>query len=260
MTIIDPGLGDLSIALLLFALVVLLSVKEGLSVEKNLTIATVRMVAQLFLMGQIVSWLFGVTNAWLIVLALLLMSAYAARAGLSRMKQPVPGLYMPMWAGVAIGTFFTTFVVTALVLKADPWYRADILIPLCGMILGNAMNGGALAADRLHSELSARKEEIETWLSLGLDYRAASESAVKEAVRSALLPTINTMMTIGLVHLPGMMVGQVLGGVDPTTAVKYQMIVMLMVASAVTLAAVVFVKIGLGKFFNQYQQLRHDLL
>lgn len=257
--IIDPGWEDLAMTLLLYAMVVALSIREGLRIEKSLTIATARTVVQLFFIGYVIKAIFGVGEWYLVVGALLLMMTYAARAGLERMKRPVPGLYIPMWWGVVAGSLFTTAVVTGAVLKLDPWYRPDVLLPLGGMILGNAMNGGSLAADRLYAEMKARQPEIEMLLMLGWDYRRASQEAKREAVRAALIPTINTMMTVGLVHLPGIMVGQLLGGAAPVVAAKYQIIIMLMVASSVTVASSVFASMALGRFFTPRQQLKRQL-
>jgi putative ABC transport system permease protein len=258
--IIDPGFDDLAMTMVLFAIVVALSIREGLKIERSLAIATVRTVVQLLFIGYVIKGLFDVDTWYIIVGALLLMMTYAAKAGLGRMKKKVPGLFLPMWVGVVSGSIFTIAVVTGLVLKIDPWYRPDVLIPLGGMILGNAMNGGAIAADRLHTEIRARKDQIETYLMLGRDYRYAAKEARREAVRAALIPTINSMMTVGLVHLPGIMVGTMLGGVEPMVAAKYQIIIMLMVASSVTVASSVFTALALKSYFTENQSLKLKLL
>lgn len=257
--VIDPTPADLAVTGLLYAVVVASSLKEGLAIERQLTVAAVRMGAQLLLVGYLIGLLFAVDRWYVVLGALLAMSLYAARAGLARVKGAAPGLYAPMWIGVAGGTILTTAVVTGGVLKIDPWYRPEVLIPLGGMILGNAMNGGALAADRLHAELKGRRDEIETLLALGLDYPRAAHEAKRAAVRAALIPTINSMVTVGLVHLPGVMVGQMLGGVDPVTAAKYQFVIMLMVATSVTLASVLFANRALSVYFTRHHQLRHEL-
>ncbi|HEB73231.1 MAG TPA: iron export ABC transporter permease subunit FetB [Nitrospirae bacterium] len=258
--IIDPGFDDLAMTMILFAMVILLSIREGLNIERSLAIATLRTVVQLFFIGYVIKGLFAVDAWYIIVGALLLMMTYAAKAGLGRMKKQVPGLFLPMWVGVVTGSIFTIAVVTGVTLKIDPWYRPDVLIPLGGMILGNAMNGGSIAADRLYSEIRGSKDQIETYLMLGRDYRHAAKEARREAVRAALIPTINAMMTVGLVHLPGMMVGQLLGGVDPVVAAKYQIIIMLMVASSVTVASSVFTAMALKSYFTKNQMLNLKLL
>ncbi|VAX24448.1 hypothetical protein MNBD_NITROSPINAE01-59 [hydrothermal vent metagenome] len=254
--VIDPTATDLAMTILLFAVVVGFSIREGLGIERSLTVATIRTVVQLLFMGFVVKVLFGVNQWWVVLLALFVMMTYAASAGLSRMKDRMSGLFIPMWVGIVTGSVFTTAVVTGAVLKVEPWWRPEMLIPLGGMILGNAMNGGALAADRLYSEIKSRQNEIEMLLALGRDYKRAAHTAKKEAIRSALIPTINSMMTVGIVHLPGLMVGQLLGGVEPIVAAKYQIIIMLMVASSVTITAVVFTTLAMKNFFTKNQQLK----
>jgi len=257
--IIDPSLAGMAMTMLMFGAVVGVSVYDGLKLEKSLAIATVRTVVQLVFVGYVIAALFRIDQWWVVALTLLFMSAVAARAGLDRMRGKVPGLYVPMWVGVAAGTVYTIAVVTGAVLGVTPWYRVDVMIPLGGMILGNAMNGGAIAADRLYAEIKSRRAEIETLLMLGWDYKTAAAGARREAVRAALIPTINTMMTVGLVHLPGIMVGQMLGGVAPMTAAKYQIVIMLMVASSVTLTAAVFSSLALSRFFTPHQSLKREL-
>ncbi len=257
--IIDPGWQDLLMTALLFAIVVALSIREGLGMERTMFIGSLRTVTQLLLMGFVIKALFQVDLWYVIVGVLVCMTIYAASAGLSRMKRPVAGLYLPMWTGVAVGTLFTTAVVTGAVLKIEPWYRPDMLIPLGGMILGNAMTGGALAADRLYTELKSRQEEIETLLQLGWDYKRAAHESKKEAVRAAMIPTINSMMTVGIVHIPGVMAGQMLGGVSPFVAAKYQIIIMLMIASAVTITSTVFTTLALKRYFTPHQQLNRKI-
>ncbi|MDH5478365.1 MAG: iron export ABC transporter permease subunit FetB [Nitrospinota bacterium] len=257
--IINPTFADMTMTMLMFGAVIGLSLYDGLKLEKSLIIATTRTVVQLAFVGYVITALFELDRWWVVVLALVFMSAVAARAGLDRIKGAVPGLYAPMWLGIVFGSIYTVAVVTGAVLKVDPWYRVDVMIPLGGMILGNAMNGGAIAADRLYSEIRNRRDQIETLLMLGWDYRAATAEARREAVRAALIPTINTMTTVGLVHLPGIMVGQMLGGVDPVVAAKYQIIIMLMVASSVTLTAALFTKLAMKRFFTPNQALRAEL-
>jgi len=257
--IIDPGYLDMAMTLLMFGAVVGISMYEGLNLESSLAVATLRTVVQLIFIGYVISALFQMDKWYVVAGALIFMSAVAARAGLGRMKQGAPGLFLPMWAGIAFGSLFTIAVVTGAVLKVEPWHRVDVVIPLGGMILGNAMNGGSIAADRLYTEIKSRREGIETLLMLGWDVRQATHEARRESVRAALIPTINTMMTVGLVHLPGIMVGQMLGGVDPLVAAKYQIIIMLMVASSVTLTAALFTSLALKRFFGPNQALRNDL-
>src|SRR5947199_10091967 len=124
------------------------------------------------------------------------------------------------------------------------------------MILGNAMTGAALAVERLSSEIRARRLQIEAALSLGATSRQAADAAVRAAVKAALVPTINAMMVVGIVQLPGMMTGQILGGAAPEQAVRYQMVVMYMLAAAVALTSATATLLAYRASFTPAHQLR----
>jgi putative ABC transport system permease protein len=126
------------------------------------------------------------------------------------------------------------------------------------MILGNSLTGATLAVDRLTSEIRAHRLEIEAALSLGATARQAAEASVRAAVRAAMLPTINAMMVVGLVQLPGMMTGQILAGAPPDQAVRYQMVVMFMLSAAVALTSVIATLLAHRASFTPAQQLREE--
>ena len=157
-----------------------------------------------------------------------------------------------MLVGCGGGTIFFCL----LVIGPDPWYDPRYLIPLAGMIIGNSMNGAALAAERLASEIDERREEIESALCLGADSRNASREAVRQAFRAALIPTVNTMAAMGLVALPGMMTGQILSGTEPVTAVKYQIAIMCAITGSVGLTSFLILHQGARRYFTSAQQLR----
>ena len=143
-----------------------------------------------------------------------------------------------------------------MVVRYSPWYDPRYLIPLAGMIIGNSMNGASLAAERLASEMRERREEIETALSLGASGRQASEPAVRNAFRAALMPTINTMAAMGIVSLPGMMTGQILSGTEPMVAVRYQIAIMCAITGSVAITAFLIVLQGYRHYFNKAQQFQ----
>jgi putative ABC transport system permease protein len=165
-----------------------------------------------------------------------------------------------MAISILVGAGVTIFVVTEVVLRISPWYNPRYLIPLAGMIIGNAMNSATLGAERFRSELRLRRNEVETLLSLGFDVRKAASGAKKSAISAALLPTLNSMMVVGLVSLPGMMTGQIVSGTSPLIAIRYQIIVMLMISAAVMLSSFVMVKLLTRHFFTNEQQIRYYLL
>jgi putative ABC transport system permease protein len=135
------------------------------------------------------------------------------------------GVYLRSFIAIATGGLFTLVMVTFGVLKLDPWYEPHFLIPLAGMIFANAMNAVSIAAERLESELAKQ---------------TSFEEARSDTYKAALIPIINSLFAVGLVSLPGMMTGQILSGVDPLIAVRYQMMVMLMVLGSAGISVAVY--------------------
>ena len=155
-----------------------------------------------------------------------------------------------------IGTGLTLFIVVYVIIQVEPWYSPQYVIPIMGMILGNSMNGVALAIDRLTSEIREKREIIETRLSLGATSREAVSDIISSAVRAAMIPTINSLMTVGIVSLPGMMTGQILSGTSPIIAVKYQILVMYMIAASVMISSVLLVQRGYKQYFTAHHQFK----
>lgn len=259
-SIIDPSALDLSMTGLLFGIVIILSVREHLGIERTFLYATFRMVVQLLLVGYLIEYIFAI-NSWYFVLALLVaMSVIAARSGAQRIVSKVKYLPGLVWIAIFAGTVIDTFIVTEVILKIDPWWNPRYLLPLAGMIMGNALNSGSLGGERFISELKNRKAEIETLLILGFSSTHACRELKRVAARSALIPTLNAMFTVGLVHLPGMMTGQILSGASPITASKYQIIVMLMISSTVIITALILINLLKRRYFTTAHQLRYNLL
>ncbi|NPA26251.1 MAG: ABC transporter permease [Chloroflexi bacterium] len=187
--------------------------------------AMVGMVVRLVLIGFGLKYIFDAPNGGVILLVLSVMLAAASWIGLRTLPQEARMRVLPKAFGVLVvvgGTILA--LVSQGVLRADPWYNPRVLIPLGGMIFANAMNTLSLGLERLHAELRT-----------GQSYEPAREAAM----RAALIPVINALMSVGLVSLPGMMTGQILAGVSPLIAVRYQIMVMAMIfaASVLSLAA-----------------------
>jgi putative ABC transport system permease protein len=257
---IDPTFNDLATVGVLFGIVILLSVREHLGLERTFLYAAFRAVVQLLLVGYLIEYVFQL-NRWYFVMALLvMMSMIAARAGAQRIPSKVRFLVGSVWVAVFTGTLVNTFIVTEVILKIDPWWDPRYLLPLAGMIMGNALNSGSLAGERFASDLKNRVSEVETLLSLGYSSSRACQEIKTAAVRGALIPTLNSMFTVGLVHLPGMMTGQIISGAPPLVAAKYQIIVMFMIASTVVITALILVNLMKRKYFSSAHQLHYDLL
>ncbi|MEL6856390.1 MAG: iron export ABC transporter permease subunit FetB, partial [Cyanobacteria bacterium J06607_13] len=160
-----------------------------------------------------------------------------------------------VWLAVFISGFTTMVYVNLLVIRLDPWYDPRYLIPLTGIVLGNAMTAASISGERLVKALRNNRIEIETHLSLGATATQAIATYRKSAVTAGLIPTMNAMMVVGLVTLPGTITGQILAGADPLVAAIYQILIMFMLALANLIAALV-VTYGIARqFFTPAMQL-----
>ena len=227
MHIIPLSASDLAIAAILVVLLALLSDRLGLGLGKRLMISAVRTTVQLLLVGLILRQLFGNFNIWLILTLALVMILIAGREIVIRQKVQVRGAY-GYGVGVismAISSFAIAFFSLIVIIAVEPWYTPQYAIPLLGMLLGNTMTGISLATDRLTSDIYAQRNLIEQRLYLGENWQTASEDIRKNAMRTGMIPIINSMAAAGIVSLPGTMTGQILGGSPPLEAVKYQILI-----------------------------------
>ena len=246
---------DLAIALLFVAITALVSRWQKLGLERDIATGTVRTFVQLLAVGFVLQQLFSTSRWYWVVFALAVMTTVAAYNAMKRQAGAKQGLLVVMASSIATAAAITLILVVGLVLRVRPWYQPQYAIPIAGMIIGNSMNGAALVVNRLHSELTLRRNAIEAALALGASTREAASQALRESLRAAMMPTINSMMTVGLVQLPGMMTGQIISGVSPLDAVRYQIVVMLMIAAATAIAAMAAAFGALGVFFTPAEQL-----
>lgn len=253
--LIELDLVRLGLAIGLMVVAIALSAWQKLGLEASLIIATGRTVLQLIVVGYVLEIVFALRNPWAVLSILVAMLAIAAIVARNRISKKVPFL-LPVVAGsILISTALTLTYVTLLVLQPSPWYEPQYLIPLAGILLGNVMNGAAIAGDRLVSTLNSSQLEIETHLSLGASPQQATAQYRREAIKAGLIPTLNTMMVVGIVTLPGVFTGQVLGGVSPLNAALYQILIMFMLAVATLLATILVIQGIYRQFFNSAAQL-----
>jgi putative ABC transport system permease protein len=253
---------DLSIAAALVLGLAAVSWRLHLGVEKRLLIAALRSILQLTLLGLVLKTLFAQSNPLLIGALSLFMLGMAGYEVMARQQRRFKGLW-----GMGIGTlsmFVSSFSITLLalhlVVKVDPWYTPQYLIPLLGMLLGNTMSGMAVALDNLTQNAWQQRLVIEAQLILGRNWDGAISDIRRNALRSGLIPIINAMAAAGVVSLPGMMTGQILGGSPPLEAAKYQIMILLLIAVGTGLGAIVAVWIGSRRLFDERQRLRLDRL
>ncbi|HBX24555.1 MAG TPA: iron export ABC transporter permease subunit FetB [Desulfotomaculum sp.] len=248
----------LSVVLVLTAGIVSALLRLGLL--QSLLWGTVRTFAQLFFIGYALSYIFNLNHPVLIFGIILVMCTIATRASMRRIPHQSGYLALIGFLSLTVSTFLVGIIVVALVIGPQPWYLARIVIPIFGMILGNSVNGIALSLERLYAEIRTHAAEIEALLSFGATPWEAVQERVRESLRAGMTPTINSLMVVGLVSLPGMMTGQILSGVDPQQAVRYQIVVMLMITAAVSIGCLMLVLLTYKRFFTAQAALDYSIL
>jgi putative ABC transport system permease protein len=253
---------DLVIAASLVVLLALLSLRLQAGISAQLLIAALRTAVQLTLIGLVLKTLFANAHLGWVSLLALLMLLIAGREVMARQERRFAG-----WWGYSIGTvsmFLSSFTVTVfalvVILGDSPWYAPQYAIPLLGMLLGNTMSGIAIALDRLTQSAWQQRGVIEARLMLGERARDAIADLRRQAIRSGLIPIINAMAAAGIVSLPGMMTGQILAGAPPVEAVKYQILIMFLIAVGTGLGTLAAVMIGSRRLFDERQRLCLDRL
>ncbi len=228
----------------------------GLGLMKPLLWGTCRCVVQLIVMGYALGWIFAVDRLDLVVLIVAIMCVLAATTATRRTPNVSEFPTMIAFASMAVSTYLVMVIVCGVIIHGEPWYTARIVIPISGMILGNAVSGQAIAIDRLYSGVRSRGAEVEALLSLGATPWEAVQDCVREALRSGMTPTINSLMVVGIVSIPGMMTGQILGGADPREAARYQIVVMLMITAAAALGSMMLVGLSFRRLFTEEGALK----
>jgi putative ABC transport system permease protein len=227
-----------------------LSVRLSLGLEKDLAIAALRTYVQLLALGLVLRYVFRIDSPWLVVGILAVMVVVAGWTIVRRAPDAPSGILGSSVLSMALTGFLVTLTVTGLIIQVEPWYKPQYLIPIAGMVLGNSMNGIALALERLFSDLDARSDQVLALTALGATPWEASHPSIRRALRAGLIPTINSMAAVGIVFIPGMMAGQILAGVDPLAATGYQIVVILMVAGATALGSVTAVLLTYRRRFT----------
>ena len=222
----NPGVLDISlpgIALSFVPVAMVLVILHRWSLKPGTAAyALGRMLLQLALIGYVLNFLFASDNSWIVVLMLAIMLVAASWIAVRPVQAVDTGTWLRALLAIAIGGVPVLLLVTQLVVDVEPWYEPRYLVPLAGMIFASAMNCVSLSAERFAFERGAG---------------AAAPEARKTALNAALIPLVNSLFAVGLVSLPGMMTGQILSGVEPLVAARYQVVVMAMLFGASGLAA-----------------------
>lgn len=209
----------------------------------NAMYAIARMFIQLLLIGYVLAYLFESDSALVILAVLAVMVLSSSWIALDTIKIKRLILYKQAFLSILFGGGLTLLLVTQGVLSLDPWYWPQLMIPLAGMIFANSMNSVSLAAERLNAEI---------------ENNIAYDKARKIALQASLIPTINSLFAVGIVSLPGMMTGQILSGVSPLIAARYQIMVMCMIFGSSGISAACFLVLVKPNFDREKTAVRND--
>ena len=202
---------------------------------KHSIYAIFRMLIQLLLIGYVLTYIFKANSNYIVITGLSLMLGVASWIALRTISLPRKTLYFSSISAIVLGGGGVLFLITQWVLVLSPWYSTTMIIPLAGMIFANCMNSISLAGERLEAEINN-----------GSPY----DKAKMIALRTALIPIINSLLAVGLVSLPGMMTGQILSGVSPLIAVRYQIMVMCMIFGSAGITSAIFLHL-IKKHFDE---------
>lgn len=217
-------LAKLAIAFIPVLIVLVILARWSLPQKRTLH-ALVRMLVQLLLVGYVLSYIFESNSAWIIGLLLLVMVLFSSWIALNNIESPDAPLFQQAFVAIFFSSLLVLFVITQGVLSLNPWYQAQTLVPLAGMVFANGMNSVSLCGERFFSELKRGENYI---------------NARNIAFKASMIPNVNALFAVGIVSLPGMMTGQILAGVSPFIAARYQIMVMCMIFASAGLASAIF--------------------
>ncbi len=260
MATLDIQLPQMALLYGLCLLPILLLWLIGLRLSRDIGISILRMTIQLTLVGIYLKTLFDLNNPWLNGLWILVMLIVADLSILRRAGLKARYFALATFTAIASSILFSTAYLVVLVIQPTHYYDARYIVPLAGMILGNCLQGNVIALERFYSAVRKNENEYATFLMLGATRWEAVRPYFREAIKAAINPTIAGMATMGLVSLPGMMTGQILGGSEPGLAVKYQIAIMICIFTSTTIASIINLKLSVAIAFNAYDVLRDDVI
>jgi putative ABC transport system permease protein len=251
---------DVAVSLSLVAVLFVVAIVQRLGLAKGVLVGALRTFVQLMVIGYVLRFIFDLSKWYWVLLMLGVMLAVASRTAASRDESRWPKKWRIAAVSITLGVAVTVATVVGAVIRIRPWYTPHILIPISGMVIGNTMNAVALVSSRFRSEVILRRHEVEAALALGATGPQAAGEAFRNSIKSALIPTMNALMVVGLVQLPGMMSGQIIAGVLSVQAVRYQIVVMYMIACGATVGALTAGLLIRRQLFTPSHQLKTEYL
>lgn len=259
---VELSLIDLVLASLFLFLNGALSIWLNLGLSRQLAVSALRMILQLGFVGLVLKAVFAAASPLLTLLLVLLMCAFAGREIWARQDERLTGIWGWSIGGAAatLGSALVLAIALTGQIQPDPWWQPRFTLPLFGMILGNVMTGISLGLSTLAGDLKRDRAAVEAQLLLGATRWTAAGPVMRRALKNGFMPIINAMSAIGVVYLPGMMTGQILAGVDPQEAVKYQLLIMFLIAGATGLGVLLAVFTAAWRLTDSRHRLRLDRL
>lgn len=246
---------EVGIAVALMLVNAAVSLAFRLDLEKTILWASTRAIAQLLLIGMVLQWVFDLQQTMAVLGITALMTFVAAITAVGRQQIRYDRMYLDTLLAIGGSAWLIGAYGSAWVVNAQPWYQPKLFIPLLGMILGNSLNGITLGLHQITDAMKARPELIEMRLTLGANRWEACLPEMRNAIRAGMIPIVNSMMVVGLVSLPGMMTGQLLSGVDPVEAVKYQIAILFLIAAATCFGTVTSVVMATSRLLGPAHRL-----
>ena len=238
----------------------LVSLGLRLELERRLLVASLRTVLQLLIVGSLLGWVFALEHPFVVLALMTAMIAAAAHAAIQRSSRTYGSVTAGAFVILTITGLGTTLASTQIVIGVSPWWRPQYLIPLLGMVLGNGLTGISLCLDEMTRSLDEGRAHVETELALGATRWEAARGPLRDAVRRGMIPIINSMTVVGIVSLPGMMTGQILEGASPLIAVRYQIVIMFMIAGGTSFGCMLLALFSYHRLFDEAHRLRLDRL
>ena len=217
-------LPQLALAFIPVLVVLFIQFKWSLAQKKTIH-ALARMLVQLLLVGFFLGYIFESNSAWLVLMLLIIMVLFSSGIALNNIDMPKRQLFHKALLAITLSGAFTLLIITQGVLQLSPWYHAQTLIPLAGMVFASSMNSVSLCGERFYSELANK---------------VSYEQARNTSFQTSMIPNINALLAVGIVSLPGMMTGQILSGVSPFIAARYQIMVMCMIFASAGMSSAYF--------------------
>ncbi len=255
-SIIDISWFNVALTSLLVLAAGICSIYLNLKLEKDMLVGTIRTFLQLFLLGYVLKIVFALNNPFVVFLLFAFMIVFAARIISGRVKERRIPYFLPVLASMFLSYMIINIFVMSAIIQATPWYNPVYFIPIGGMIIGNSMNAISISMNNWFEGLSKERDRIELYLSLGATPIESSRENFKDSIKAGMIPSINALMSVGVVSIPGMMTGQILAGISPLIAIKYQIIIMLLIVGATAISTILALHIVRRLSFASNQQLK----